>query len=146
MNGTSTFSYTAKPCPFCGGPPRSQFIGIHWIECQHCGARGPWFQPTLNPGDKEACMQKAVDAWNARPTGPAWETVDTPKTLSHVMAPAQFMQIMAKAGYKLPCKVGSADIATLRDIAAADPRAENPWTELISLIERYETIRIWTEY
>ncbi len=50
-----------KPCPFCGGEPKSKLSnGWMWIECRDCGAKGP-AERFGHGGDHDG-------AWNKRTT------------------------------------------------------------------------------
>jgi Lar family restriction alleviation protein len=52
-----------KPCPFCGGEPICDFIGLKYVRCVKCGAKGPWFQDALDTHD---AAQRAANGWNQR--------------------------------------------------------------------------------
>lgn len=51
------------PCPFCNktklGQKYSPTQSLWWIECQSCGAQGPWHQNDV----------ESIDVWNMRAEG-----------------------------------------------------------------------------
>lgn len=59
-----------KPCPFCGGAARSNFVpmsksssGYAYIECEKCGATPYVYQVIYG---EEAVVESVSEAWNRR--------------------------------------------------------------------------------
>jgi hypothetical protein len=78
-----------------------------------------------------------------------WAPNDSGKSLG-VMAPSSFMEAMEAAGLCLPCDLNVDEhYAVLKGMmAAAGGRrvTENPYRDLLDLLDKHESIRIWAEY
>lgn len=65
-----------------------------------------------------------------------------------VGAPQAFMGALGEVGIDLPCELTREHLNTLKAMAAAVGRGvdENPYRDLVELIEKHDIIRIWAEY
>lgn len=78
-----------------------------------------------------------------------WEPVKTnvnAKSL-HVLAPSWFMACLERADMPLPNTFGVDSIPTLRGMAAVmEEGTKNPFTQLISAIEKNGQVTVWYEH
>ena len=73
-------------------------------------------------------------------------TPDSSKTLAQAGAPSHFIEAMKKAFGNFPCTVGQNEIEKLKGMAATDRDDNNPFQEIIDLLEHHEAIYLWAEY
>lgn len=58
---------TALACPFCAGRDLELGRMLNYVHCRRCGADGPDVG-IARPRDTQAAWERAVAAWNLRPT------------------------------------------------------------------------------
>ena len=76
-----------------------------------------------------------------------WERVKEDHESLYVLAPSSFIESMERAGLRLPCEIGDGAVPVLTGMAAMHRNdGKNPYEEMIELIEKHGTIRIWAEY
>jgi hypothetical protein len=74
-----------------------------------------------------------------RPTDHAHKRLDVP-------APSSFIDVMAEAGFRLPCTLDDNDLDILRAMAAVFGRnadTPNPYTDLVNLIIAHDSIDLY---
>ena len=75
-----------------------------------------------------------------------WEPIKSnPKSLG-VGAPSAFIRTMEKAFGSDWRNLDEESIPILVGLAAAQDTDENPFQELIDLLDQYKSIRVWEEY
>jgi hypothetical protein len=75
-----------------------------------------------------------------------WRPTDNTDKQLDVPAPSMFTDVMAEAGFRLPCTLTDDDLPILRGMAAVYGRNDstpNPYTELVDLIVEHNSIDLY---
>lgn len=77
-----------------------------------------------------------------------WRRTNPAPDRLRALAPSKFMEQMERAGISVPCQLGEGHRDILRGLAAAwgDRDDNNPYTELMAVIDKHGPVELWAEY